>query len=75
MSEIVIAEVHDKFEEAIFQIQVHDSLTWIVPEEFDVKELDEFINGGIDFQKYFNTELLLKFPLDSASGYNLGELK
>ena len=75
LSEIVIAEVHDKFEEAIFQIQVHDSLTWIVPEEFDVKELDEFINGGIDFQKYFNTELLLKFPLDSASGYNLGELK
>jgi DNA polymerase I-like protein with 3'-5' exonuclease and polymerase domains len=74
LAEILIGETHERFPDAIFQVQVHDSLTWIIPEEQDVNEFNEFINT-INFQKYVNQNLTLQFPLDAAVGYNLGDMK
>lgn len=74
LAEIVISEVHDRFDDVIFQIQVHDSLTWLIPDEMDERLMDDFIQN-IEYSKYVDVQLSLTFPLDSAVGYNLAEMK
>ena len=54
-------------------IQVHDSLTWIIPLEQDVQEVVDWI-ANIDYNKYFNANLTVAFPMDFAAGPNLAAL-
>ena len=70
---IAIGEVQDNYPDYIFQITVHDSLCWLMPEDDDPIEFRDFLNG-IDYSKYISQEILLDFPLDCAVGPNLGSL-
>jgi len=70
---IAIGEVHERFPSNIFQITVHDSLCWLMPEDDDPLIMKEFLNS-IDYSKYTRQKLLLAFPLDCAVGPNLADL-
>jgi len=73
LAEIAISSVHKAFPDVIFQIQVHDSMTWIIPESMDPLELQHFLNNK-DYAHYFGRSMCLTFPLDCAVGVNLGEM-
>jgi len=73
LSELLIALLDTKFPELIFQVQVHDSLVWLIPDELNSLELKEFVDS-IDYNKYFEADLKVDFPLDFALGTNLMEM-
>jgi len=74
LSEIAIASLARQFPNMIFQIQVHDSMTWLIPENDDPQEVKEYMNN-FDFNKFFRAGLNLNFPLDFAYGDSLGTLE
>ena len=74
LAEIQIALVSREFPEAIFAIQVHDSLTWQIPEDMDPLIIKDFINN-IDYSKYVGFKLSLEFPMDCSVGYNLADME
>jgi len=74
LAELAIASIAREFPDMIFQLAVHDSLTWLIPECDDHLEVKEFANN-IDYSKEYKKVIKLKFPFDYAIGYNLAELK
>lgn len=74
LMELCLALVSRQFPDMIFQLAVHDSLTWLIPEEADPFEVRDFINN-IDYTKYFDAHLAVTFPVDAAIGLNWGDLK
>jgi DNA polymerase-1 len=74
LSELTIAILAKTFPYLIFQIQVHDSLTWLIPEDEDPYVVKKFMDD-FDFNVWFDADLKIKFPLDFAYGDNLAEIK
>jgi len=74
IAEVVITEVCEAYPDNIFQLAVHDSLTWLIPEDADHEELARFVNS-VDFDKAFGKTFSLRFPLDCAVGINLADME
>ena len=74
LSEIAIAVLSTKFPDLIFQIQVHDSLTWLIPEDDDPLKVKAYMDN-FNFSDFVETNLKLNFPLDFAYGDSLGTLE
>ncbi|RKZ83466.1 MAG: hypothetical protein DRQ39_09465 [Gammaproteobacteria bacterium] len=74
LSELAIALISERFPEMTFLIQVHDSLTWQIPDDMNPLTVKIFIDN-ISWNKYFQTELKINFPLDFAYGESLGNLE
>ena len=74
LAELQIALVSEEYPQMIFQIQVHDSLTWLIPEDMDPIDIKIFINN-IDYGKYYGIKLKLPFPMDCAVGTNLANME
>ena len=74
LAEYQIAKVSREFPDMIFQIQVHDSLTWLIPEDMDPIDIKCYIND-LDYSEHFGVNLKLKFPMDCAVGKNLATMR
>lgn len=74
LSELAIALISKAFPDLIFQIAVHDSLTWLIPDDLNELTVTEFINN-IHWDGYFEANTKLDFPLDFAYGPNLADLE
>ena len=74
LSELAIALLAKKFPDMIFQIQVHDSMTWLIPEYHDPLEVKDYMDN-LDYSYYFEADLKLNFPLDFAYGDNLADME
>lgn len=73
-SELAIALISKQFPQLIFQIQVHDSLTWLIPDDINVYKVKKYIDN-INWNDYFDANLKLDFPLDMAYGPNLADME
>lgn len=74
LMELVIALVLVRFPELIFQVTVHDSLSWLIPDSLDPLLVKDFVNN-IDYSAYYNHTFSVTFPLDFAIGPNFADLK
>lgn len=72
--ELVIALVAKQFPQLIFQLTVHDSVSWLIPDSMDPKVVTDFVNS-IDYRMYYGRNFAVSFPLDFAIGPNFADLK
>lgn len=73
LCEIAIAVISKKYPELIFAVQVHDSITWQVPNDMDLQEIVNWIST-IDYSKFVGFKLSLDFPFDYTYGPNLADM-
>jgi DNA polymerase-1 len=72
--ELVIALVGKQFPQLIFQLTVHDSVSWLIPDGMNPEEVTSYVNN-IDYSKYYGRSFSVNFPLDFAIGPNFADLK
>lgn len=76
---LTMALIAKEFPQLIFQLAVHDSLTWLAKVNNNdeliaiAKKVKEFTNN-IDYDKYWDTKLPIKLPYDFAVGYDFKQL-
>lgn len=81
MSYYTIAKVFEKFPEFILQLQVHDSLMYIVKasDEEELRDwalkLERYLNTEINYREIFDVELVVNLTCDVSFGYSYGGLK
>ena len=81
MSYYMIAKIFEKFPEFILQLQVHDSLMYMVKVDSEDElhdwavKLDTYLNTEIDYNAIFKTELVVKLLCDTSFGFSYGGLK
>lgn len=74
LTELVVALVAKKFPDLIFQVTVHDSLTWLIPDTMDPNEVRDYVNS-IPYKDYYGIDFAVTFPMDFAIGPNFADLK
>jgi len=74
LTELVVALVAKKFPDLIFQVTVHDSLTWLIPDTMDPNEVRDYVNN-IPYKDYYGIDFAVTFPMDFAIGPNFADLK
>lgn len=74
LTELVVALVAKKFPDLIFQVTVHDSLTWLIPDAMDPLIVKNFVNS-IPYSDYYGIDFIVDFPMDFAIGQNFADLE
>jgi DNA polymerase I-like protein with 3'-5' exonuclease and polymerase domains len=74
LTELVVALVAKKFPDLIFQVTVHDSLTWLIPDAMDPNDVRNYVNS-IPYGDYYGIDFAVTFPMDFAIGLNFADLK
>jgi DNA polymerase I-like protein with 3'-5' exonuclease and polymerase domains len=74
LTELVVALVAKKFPDLVFQVSVHDSLTWLIPDAMDSNEVRDYVNS-IPYSVYYGIDFAVTFPMDFAIGPNFADLK
>lgn len=74
LTELVVALVAKKFPDLIFQVSVHDSLTWLIPDAMDPLIVKNFVNS-IPYSDYYGIDFIVDFPMDFAIGQNFADLE
>lgn len=74
LTELVVALVAKKFPDLIFQVTVHDSLTWLIPDTMDPNDVRDYVNS-IPYKDYYGIDFAVTFPMDFAIGPNFADLK
>lgn len=74
LMEYAVAAIARKFPELIFQITVHDSLSWLIPDHMDPNEVKDYANS-IDYKSVYNIDFAVDFTMDFAIGPNFADLK
>jgi DNA polymerase-1 len=81
MSYYMIARIFERFPEFIMQLQVHDSLMYIVKVESEEElkdwalKLEAYLNTEINYEEIFKSKLVVRLLCDVSFGYSYGDLK
>lgn len=74
LMEYAVAAIARKFPELIFQITVHDSLSWLIPDSMDPNIVKDYANS-IDYKSVYGIDFAVDFIMDFAIGPNFADLK
>lgn len=74
LMEYAVAAIARQFPELIFQITVHDSLAWLIPDSLDPLLVKDYANSS-DYKTVYGIDFAVDFTMDFAIGSNFADLK
>jgi DNA polymerase I-like protein with 3'-5' exonuclease and polymerase domains len=73
LMEFAVAAIAAKFPSLIFQVTVHDSLTWLIPDSLDPILVKDYANS-LNYKLVYGIDFAVNFPMDFAIGPNFADL-